>query len=126
MPSTYCLKSQPSTLPRKSLAICQIARCNSARSCSLVIFKFFVAVSFDIKLFLDIFLMTTSTCCAVIRCHAEVRLLRNDNKVFKEWLELQTLRVCLQCSHEFLCVLIRSRISRAGMIDQDHKLLGKK
>jgi len=70
--------------------------------------------------------MTASTCCAVIRCHAEVRLLRNDNKVFKEWLERQNLRVCLQCSHEFLVVLIRSRISRAGMIDQDHKLLGKK
>ena len=32
MPSTYCLKSQPSTDPRRSLAIRQIVRCSSTRS----------------------------------------------------------------------------------------------
>src|SRR4029077_16308795 len=34
---TYVLKSQPSTLPRRSLAIRQIVLCNSARSASLPI-----------------------------------------------------------------------------------------
>ena len=40
MPSTYCLKSQPSTAPRTSLAICQIWRCRAARCWVLVIDQF--------------------------------------------------------------------------------------
>ena len=40
-PNTYCLKSQPSTLPRKSLAICQMVRYSSARSCSRVLLLLF-------------------------------------------------------------------------------------
>ena len=90
----------------------------SLRSICLSFFpiQYWVRMSFHI-LFLDVFLMTAVASRAVIRCHAEVRLLRNDNKVRKEQLERQNLRVRLQCSHKLLVGLIRSRISRAGMID---------
>ncbi len=70
--------------------------------------------------------MAAMTCSAVIRCHAEVRLLRNNNKVRKERLERQNLRVRLQCAHKFFVDFIRSRIGRARMVHQENKLLGEK
>ena len=36
----HCLKSQPSTAPRTSLAICHICRCSAARCWVLVILLF--------------------------------------------------------------------------------------
>ena len=67
--------------------------------------------------------MTASTCGAIICCHAEVSLLADDHKVCKERLERQNLRICLKRVHKFTILIIRCRIARAGVVDEQYELL---